>query len=158
MDRHWNLLSTNRAAGRLFGQLLAGTPALPGPPNVIRLMFHPSGLRPWVTNWTDVAPMLLQRVQREAVGGVSDDATRRLLEDVRALPGVLQVLSAARVVPVGPLLPVKFRREDLSMAYFSTVTTLGTPCDITLQEIRVECFFPADEETGRAARRLAAEG
>lgn len=154
MDRHWNLLSTNGAADRLFGRLLDGVPALPGRPNVIRLMFHPNGLRPWVANWADVAPNLLQRVQREAVGGVADDTTRRLLEEVRAMPGVLPVLAAGPVAPTGPLLPVKFRREGLMMDYFSTVTTLGTPCDITLQEIRVECFFPADEATARAAQRL----
>lgn len=155
MDRHWNLVTTNKAAARFFGLLLAGS-SPPGPPNVIRLMFHPDGLRPWVANWPSVAKSLLQRVRREAVGGVSDDATEKLLQEILAYPDVPDRWSDMTMgASPGPLLAIEFRKADLALDFFSTVTTLGTPQDITLQEIRIECFFPANESTARSARGLA---
>jgi PAS domain-containing protein len=68
MDRHWNVVTTNSAAGALFGWLL-GDREREQSPNVIRLMFDPDGLRPFVRNWEDVAEALIRRVHREAVGG-----------------------------------------------------------------------------------------
>jgi transcriptional regulator with XRE-family HTH domain len=156
MDRHWNLLTTNEAATRFFGLMLADSPGAPTPPNVVRLMFHPQGLRPWVANWDAVAEALIQRVHREAVGGIPDDATHQLLAEVRSYPGVPREWPDA---PPGaamlPLIPIQFRKGRHAFDFFSTVTTLGTPLDITLQEIRIECFFPANESTTRAAEQLA---
>lgn len=74
LSRHWDVTRTNTAAAALFGWLL-------GPANVIRLMFDPAGLRPHVLNWPDVAHALIQRVHREAVGGVRDHATTELLDE-----------------------------------------------------------------------------
>jgi transcriptional regulator with XRE-family HTH domain len=157
MDRHWNLLDSNASARRLFEFLLGGS-APPGPPNVIRLMFHPAGVRRWVANWESVAASLIQRMHREAVGGTPDDATRQLLDEAAALAGVPQRLIARGMDgPVAPLLPVQFRKEALAMDFFSMVTTLGTPRDVTLQEIRIECFFPANEATEKAAHAFTAE-
>jgi transcriptional regulator with XRE-family HTH domain len=154
MDRYWNLIHTNQAATRFFGLLLEGS-VPPTPPNVVRLMFHPQGLRPWVTNWETVAQALIQRVHREAVGGVPDETTNRLLAEVSDYAGVpkrwTQLPAAAVMLP---LIPIQFRKGPLALDFFSTVTTLGTPCDITLQEIRIECFFPANEATTHAARAL----
>jgi transcriptional regulator with XRE-family HTH domain len=152
MDRHWNLVRANEAATQLFRELLEGA-APPSPPNVVKLMFHPQGLRPSVANWEAVAESLIQRVHREAVGGVPDEATNQLLAEVRGYPGVpvrWRELPAATIML--PLIPVQFRKGDLALDFFSTVTTLGTPRDITLQEIRIECFFPANDATARAAR------
>jgi transcriptional regulator with XRE-family HTH domain len=155
MDRHWNLLDSNEAAQRLFAFLLDGS-APPGPPNVIRLMFHPAGVRRWVSNWESVAASLIHRMHREAVGGAPDDATRKLLDEAATLAGVPQRLIARGMDgPVLPLFPVQFRKDDLAMDFFSMVTTLGTPRDVTLQEIRIECFFPANEATEKAARIFA---
>ena len=84
MDRHWNVLRTNRAADALFDWLLDGAdPATPA--NVVRLMFGP--LRPHVANWEQTGEALVQRVHREAVGGVPDRVTRALLDEVLALAG-----------------------------------------------------------------------
>lgn len=156
MDRHWNLLTTNAAATRFFGLLLADHPSLAGPPNVVRLMFHPAGLRPHVANWDAVAEALLQRVHREAVGGVADAATLQLLAEVRAYPGVpRQWPETPPAATMLPLIPIQFRKAHHAFDFFSTVTTLGTPRDITLQEIRIECFFPANEATTHASQALA---
>jgi transcriptional regulator with XRE-family HTH domain len=141
MDRHWNLLRSNAAADDLFGWLLDG--ADPGdPPNVVRLMFGP--LRAHVANWEQTGEALIQRVHREAVGGVPDLGTRRLLDDVLGYDGIparWRTPDFART-PL-PLLPIHFAKDGRELSYFSLVTTVGTPQDITLQELRVESFFPA---------------
>ncbi len=159
MDPHWNLLLTNRGAERFFGQLLPPAPPAGPPPNVVRLMFDPAGLRPFVANWEEAAGALIRRVHREALGGVPDDETLRLLEEVLAYPDVptrWRTPESLGLTPP-PFVAIRFRKDDLAMDYFSTVTTLGTPQDITLQEMRIECFFPASVETEAAARRLAGE-
>lgn len=154
MDRHWNLVNANDPAKRLFSRLLEGR-ELPEPPNVIRLMFHPEGVRRHVANWEAVAGELLARVHREAVGGFIDARTTELLDEALALSGMpKRMLLASAAVPTGPLLTVRFRHDDLALDFFSTITTLGTPRDVTLQEIRIESFFPADEATDRQFRRF----
>jgi transcriptional regulator with XRE-family HTH domain len=151
MDRHWNLIDTNPAARKLFGILLEGR-TLPGPPNVLRTMFHPDGVRRWVANWDTVAGALIQRAYRESIGGVPDTATSELLDEALAHAGVpRRMLLATAATPDEAILPVHFRRRELAFDYFSTITTLGTARDATLQEIRIECFFPVNEATAEAA-------
>lgn len=159
LDRQWNILLTNDAAARLFGLLLEGQPSVPGSPNVIRTVFHPHGIRPWITNWEEVAETLVQRVHREAVGGIPDVETKRLLGEVLTYPDVPERWRTADVEsPLAPIVPLSFARGRYEARYFSAVTTLGTPQDVTLQELRVECFFPADRETERSARTLTQTG
>lgn len=144
MDRHWNILATNDAAVKLFSRLI-DLSGIPSPANVLRLMFDPEGLRPWVENWGEVARSLLLRVEREAVCGVPDATLRALVDELHGYPDVPVRGSLSREgAPLMPIVPVRFRKYDFARAYFSTVTTLGTPQDVMLQEIRIECFFPAD--------------
>ena len=144
MDRSWDLRHTNAAAERLFAFLLAGHEPVAGPANVLRLMFHPDGVRPHVTNWPEVAQTLVRRVRREALGGMTDERAQRILAEVLAYPDVpAAVAGADPLTPQLPIVPVRFARDGRSFDYFSTVTTLGTPQDVTLQELRIECFFPA---------------
>jgi hypothetical protein len=115
-------------------------------------MFDPAGLKPHVVNWPEVAEGLIQRVHREAVGGITDDATHRLLTEVLGyaeVPARWAALDPTRALE--PIVPVTFAKSGLQFRYFSTVTTIGTPQDITLQELRVESFFPADAATGHQA-------
>jgi hypothetical protein len=155
MNRYWDVVSGNEAAQAFFTFLLGD--ADPGAParNVVRLMFRPDGLRPYVTNWDSVAEGLIQRVHREAVGGVADERTKQLLSEVLSYPGVPERWRALDpALPLSPLVPIAFSKSGFSFRYFSTVTTLGTPQDITLQELRVECFFPIDLETAQQALRF----
>lgn len=154
MNRHWDLVQVNEAARRFFSFLL-GDRAAAQPANVVRLMFDPNGLRPWVGNWDIVAETLLQRVHREAVGGVPDATTDDLLTEVLAYPGVPKHLRRLNLAaPSVPVIPICFRKGDHVFNYFSAVTTLGTPQDVTLQELRIESFFPADASTEERARAL----
>ena len=150
MDRHWNILDGNAPAQALFAWLLGDRAGEDGA-NVLRLIFDPDGLRPCVENWEEAAEALVQRVHREAVGGAPDAHTIALLDEVLAYPGVP---SAWRVpdfaLPLLPVVPVRFSRDGVVLSYFSTVTTLGTPQDAMLQEIRVESFHPADASTASA--------
>ncbi len=159
MDRVWEIVDSNGAAGRFFAEF-PPDPALPAAAatNVLRQMFHPAGLRRWVANWEEVGEALVQRVHREAIGGLPDAVTRELLAEILAQPGVAarwRLPDLSR--PLAPFVPVVFAKPGLRLAFFSTVTTLGTPQDVTLQELRIECFFPADPQTVAAADRLAAE-
>jgi transcriptional regulator with XRE-family HTH domain len=156
LDGQWDLLRTNGAATRLFSRLLGSPPE--GRPNVLRLMFDERYLKPYVANWEEVAGDLVQRVHREAAGGAPNEALRRVLAEVLAYPGVpARFASLDPNVALAPFVPIAFVKGDLACRYFSLVTTLGTPQDVTLQELRVESFFPADAHTERAAAQLAAE-
>jgi transcriptional regulator with XRE-family HTH domain len=147
LDRHWNVVTTNDAAGLFFGWLL-GDGSAGQPANVIRLMFDPDGIRPFVANWEAAADALIQRVHREAVGGIPDPATVALLKEALAYPGIpAQWRSPDFARTPLPVVPIEFSKGGLALSYFSTVTTLGTPQDAMLQEIRLESFFPADETT-----------
>jgi transcriptional regulator with XRE-family HTH domain len=149
LDRHWNLLRANAATGRFLA--LFPECDVPGHPNAMRLLFHPHGLRPFVESWEGLAGRLIQRLHREAAGGTSDAATRTLLEELLAYPGVPSRWRTPELDrPPAPLMTVVYRREGRTLSYFSTITTFGTPQDVTLQELRIESFFPADDAT-RAA-------
>jgi transcriptional regulator with XRE-family HTH domain len=152
MNRAWDIIDRNRAAARFFSFLLDGP--IPEHPNIVRAILDPRGIRPFIGNWFDVAGSLIQRVHKEALGGVVDDATRALLDEVLLHPGVPNAWRTFDPrVAITPFLPITFEKGGLTFRYFSAVTTLGTPQDITLEELRVECFFPADQETAENARR-----
>jgi len=157
VDRLWNVLMQNEAAGRVLGIFLDREAAeIPGPPNVVRLTFHPLGMRRYIANWEAVAGPLIQQIHREAVGGVLDEATQHLLEELLAYPGIPARWRAPDTTAQSmPFLPVELRKGDVAARFFTTITTLGTPQDVTLQGLRVECFFPADEATEDFAHRLA---
>jgi len=145
LDRYWNVLATNAPAAAMFGFLLAGGPQ-PERANVVRLVFGP--LRPYVSNFDEVGPALIQRVHREAVGGTPDIETERLLAEVLALPGVPASWRRPELTaPIVPLVPLSFARDGVAVSYFSMVSTVGTPQDVTAQEIRLESLFPVDAST-----------
>jgi len=153
LSRHWDVLKTNAAATRLFGFLLGQAESNGDPANVVRLMFDPAGLRPFVKNWEAAAEALIRRVHREAVGAVIDQTTRALLDQVLAYPGVPSHWRRPEFdQPLVPVVPVIFEKNGTTFSYFSAVTTLGTPQDVLLQEVRVESFYPMDDDTrARAA-------
>jgi transcriptional regulator with XRE-family HTH domain len=158
MNRRWNIVDSNDAATHFFARALHGREPGAAASNVLRLMFHPDGLRPSVANWDAVGPALMQRVHREAAGGVVDAETHALIEELLGYPGVPKAWrSPDPRVTLTPVLPVTFVVDGITFNYFSAVTVLGTALDITLQELRIESFFPCDEATADAARMLASE-
>lgn len=148
LDRHWNVLATNDAAPRFFERFV-DLSAWSRPRNLLRLMFDPDGLRPFIHDWERAARSLLERLRREAVGRVLDQAGRELLEELMAYPGVPAAAASRPDASDLPMIPISFVRDDEILRYFSMVATVGAPTAIAAQELRVECLFPADETTER---------
>lgn len=159
VDRGYDVVLANGALGRFFGRLIAPADlAALGRPNLIRATFHPRGLRPFVANWSEVAPHLLGRLQREAQRLPPGDPLPALIEEVLGYPGVERAWGVPSLErPLPPVVALHLKRGDLEARVFGTITTLGTPQDVTLQELRIESFLPADAATEELARRLAAE-
>ena len=149
LNRRWDVRRANRGAERLFARLLAPHP-IPEAPNVLRLMLEPGPVRAAVANWEDVAPALLERARREAVGGVLDHTTAELVEQLRTGPDAATFAAVPRLVgPLVPVVDIHFQVGGTVLKWFSIVSTIGTPVDVTAQELRVEAFFPADDHTER---------
>lgn len=175
LDRQWNSLLRNRAAERLIGML--GEPAEvwqrvdpSGHKNVLRLSFHPQGLRPLVRNWEQVAPHMLERLQREIVAAPMDQALHALHQDLSAMSGlptsshtdqprgrVAKPHGAAAAAALTPTVNVELGLGDVTLRLFSLLSTFGTAQDVTTDELRIETFFPADDFTAVFFQELAGE-
>jgi transcriptional regulator with XRE-family HTH domain len=155
VDRYWNLLLANQGATRLLDAFIAPDKLhrlfyLDGKINLMRVFFHPLGLRPSIVNWESCANHLLQRLHRETLIERDSDLSTMLLKELMSYPDVDRIWRTdLRTTQHALLLAIQFQREDLELQFFSTIATLGTPYDITLQELRIECLFPADEATER---------
>jgi hypothetical protein len=153
MDRYWNVVRTNEAAPRLFN-CFVDLSRRPSPRNLLHLMFDPQGLRPFVANWEVLARTLLQRVQREAVGRVIDQKTKELMAELLAYPGVHSDWTVPEVAL--PTIPISLAKDGAILNYFSLITTVGTTQTIAAQELRIECMYPADDETDTLHAKLLA--
>lgn len=155
LDRSWTVLQLNTAAARVMGHFVAA-PIAP-PFNTVRALFDERGFRPFIVNWEQVASALIQRLHRDAIA-TGDEALRRLLAEMLAVDGVPDDWRSPNLeAPLEIILPITLRRDDLELSLFSTIATLGTPQDVTAQELQIETFFPADEASDAAVRRLAGD-
>jgi transcriptional regulator with XRE-family HTH domain len=157
IDRHWTLVASNR----MVAPLLAGVePSLVQPPvNVLRLSMHPAGLASRVANYAQWREHLLERVRRQ-IDASADPVLVELLGELSSYPppdGVDLREKAAGADFGGVAVPFQLATESGVLSFFSTTTVFGTPVDITLSELALESFFPADAATAAALRRLAEE-
>lgn len=149
VDRHWNLVLANDAAGALLADV---APALLVPPvNVLRASLHPDGLAPRIVNLAEWRHHLLARLRDDADRS-ADPLLVALYEELRTLP------SPPSRSPPGPTgriaVPLVLRQphSDKVLTFLSTTTVFGSAIDVTLAELTLECFYPADEWTRRALR------
>jgi hypothetical protein len=153
VDRHWNLLAHNATVPLL----LAGVDAalLQPPMNVLRLSLHPRGLAPRIVNLGQWRQHLLERLQQQ-IAATGDAGLQALAQELRGYPvpegGGEE--HAPGELP-GVIVPLRLRTAVGVLSLISTTTVFGTPVDVTLQELALETFFPADVGTGEALRRLA---
>ena len=129
------------------------------PRNMLHLIFHPKGMRPFVADWDNVSRSLLRRVYRESVGHVIDGGTRGLLDELLAyleVPSDWKTHHAPSAEPAMPVIPLGCISEGVVLRYFSMVTSVGTPQTVAAQELRLECMFPADDATEICHRQLLA--
>jgi transcriptional regulator with XRE-family HTH domain len=155
VDRHWNLVASNAALGPL---LEGASPELLTPPaNCMRLALHPDGIAPRIINLDEWRAHLIHRLERQiALSG--DDQLEALRDEIETYPGGDDVPDSA---PDGTEIMVELRlatEDGGELAFFSTVTTFGTAFDVTLSELSIEAFFPADEHTADHLHALAAAG
>ncbi len=145
LDRTWNLLRMNQGCTRLFGRLLAGRPPEPAIwANLAHALFHPRGLRELVVDWPALASVMAERLHREAA---SDPELRTLRDAVLAYEGVPERARMPGLDGVPPVaIVIHVRAPDGGEArLFTMLTSLGTPLDVTAQELRVELYFPFDD-------------
>ncbi len=151
LDGDWNVVMHNAAAVRMFEPFKAGGQTA----NVMHKVFDPNALRPFIVNWEEIAACLMHNVHRE-IAATGSESLVALRDALLAYPGVPALWRTADAVsPVDPLVAMHLRKGEASMAFFSTVTQFATACDITLQQLKIECFFPADGATEQLSRRLA---
>ncbi len=158
LTRTWDLMDMNNAFARLFALFFETPP--PDPivtNNAMHALFHPAGVRPYVVNWEEVAGILLDRLYRESIVELETSESRKLMDALLAYPGVSSRLREIDLsAPPEVCVTVKLKKGDVELAFFTTLTTLGTPMDVTAQELRIESYFPADQATGDWLQKAAA--
>jgi transcriptional regulator with XRE-family HTH domain len=145
IDRHWIMIDANAAVGLLTA---GAAPELLEPPvNVLRLSLHPDGIAQRIRNLPEWRGHVLHRLARQAAA-TADPELRALHDELAALPG-----GSASVPPPGVVVPLRFETGDgTELNFFSITSVLGTPLDVTLSELAIESFLPADRETAAALR------
>ena len=150
VDRHWNIVVTNGALAPLIGD--ASPALLAAPINALRLSLHPEGMAPRIVNWHAWRAHLLTRLQRQ-IDTSADPALAALHEELASYPTPPGVVNAsAEPIAHHIAVPLRVRTVLGELAFYSTTTVFGTPVDITLSELAIEAFFPADQQTARALR------
>lgn len=159
VNRDYDVLMENRAFAALTG-LFGDRDALwaaccpDGPRNLLRLMFHPAGARPVITDFERVAPLMLLRLYRETAANGAEAAAAYLAE-LREDPDIpARWHEHDPAAPLPPVLPLTLGDGTVRVSLFSMISTFGTPHDVTTDEIRVETFFPADADSEAVLRGL----
>ncbi|HWL85189.1 MAG TPA: helix-turn-helix transcriptional regulator [Polyangiaceae bacterium] len=153
VNRRYDVLMQNDAAARLVAFFARDWR---GDGNVARMILGYDGLRPYVQNWHEVATHIVHRTRNElASSQVRDRADEALLQELVAAEAELRNAPGLHTRPPAILLPLELRRDDVALDFFTTITTLGTPLDITLQELRIETLYPADARAKETLASLA---
>jgi len=155
VDRHWNVLAANRGVAYVNRDV---APELRRPPaNALRIALHPEGLASRISNLSNWSSYLLARLRRE-IEATGDRELESLYEELVAYPG-----TTTEFDPEGPLnsndvlFMQELRLDDRDLALFCTLTTFGTPRDLTLAELSIVSFYPADAQTAEALRAAVGE-
>jgi transcriptional regulator with XRE-family HTH domain len=153
VDRHWSMLDHNRAAGRL----LAGvSPALLEPPvNVLRLSLHPEGVAPRILNLGEWRRHVLARLDRQ-IEVTADASLAELARELRRYPSPAEAAAPASDPAPAVVLPLRLATPAGPLSLISTTTVFGTPVEVTLSELALETFFPADSASAELLHRFAA--
>ncbi len=155
LDRAWNVRMSNGPFDQLGAMLgddiwerVGG-----GERNLMRLFFHPQGIRPFITNWSSVGPLMWRRAQREAEA-LAGAEMKAVLDDLAPLQDSHILWSAADTALL-PVMPFTLQIEAVKISMFAVVATFGTAQDVTADELRIETLFPADAETESLFREAA---
>ncbi len=155
LDRCSNVLRRNQGARRLISRIVPEPGALPSPPNLLRLLLDPQLARPALLDWERTARTLLSRLQRERMERPGDAELAALAESLFQIPSVPASLRQPDLAaPSEPTLSLRLRVDGVTLAFLTTVTTFSAPQNVTLDELRLESYFPLDDATARACERF----
>ncbi|POR54521.1 Xre family transcriptional regulator [Paraburkholderia eburnea] len=150
VDRHWNIVASNGALAPLVGN--ASPALLAAPVNALRLSLHPEGMAPRIVNWHAWRAHLLARLQRQ-IDASADAALMALHDELAAYPAPTGAAPACvESIQHHIAVPLRLRTALGELSFYGTTTIFGTPVDITLSELAIEAFFPADAATAAALR------
>ena len=162
IDRLWNLLQANDAANAFTMFLFEGPPPPPPPgkaPNLLRWLLDPKALRSKISNWEEVARYLISTTYAEILADGGEPKALAFIEEIMAFPEVPASFRRVRFEErPSPVVTIDYLVGGKALSVFTTIATLGTPQDVTLQEVRIESFFPADDRSDALFRGLAAQG
>jgi transcriptional regulator with XRE-family HTH domain len=152
IDRHWNMVASNSS----IAFLLTGVDEslLHPPVNVLRLALHPNGLAPRIANYRQCRTHLTARL-RQQIAATADGQLMELMEEISAYPeppGAANGMAGVEGEYAGIVMPMQIVTDDGILSLFSTTTVFGSPLDITLSELAIEAFFPADARSGEMLR------
>lgn len=160
VDKNWNMLMSNQANLILFARFVDPITVWQDigdadEQNVMKLVLHPNGLKPFVKNWDEFASYFIRGLRQDLRSNPYAVATRALLEEVSSYPDVSDIDGNVGNKPNLPMLAMQLESADFSVNLFSMVSTFGSPQDVTLQRLRIETFFPADEQSDQTIRALS---
>ena len=144
IDRHWQMVASNGALPELYADVAAEL--LQHPINVLRLSLHPSGLASRIANLAEWRAHLLTRLRRQ-VDLTADASLLELLTEVSAYPAPPASSAEHAAAQYSVMVPLQIRSEAGLLSFFSTTTVFGTSVDVTLSELALELFYPADTQT-----------
>lgn len=147
-DHEYYLVMANQAMQEMIVRMVGLGAVFPAQPNFLLSLLDNKGMKPFVDDWDHIACHMLQRVYHEHLAGPFRDQPNRLLEQALTMPGVPQNWKSHSVEHLDfPAIPFTLNLGDQRLRIFSTIATIGTPLDITAQNLRIEHFFPMDEST-----------
>jgi transcriptional regulator with XRE-family HTH domain len=151
INGHWDVQMRNDSMMRLF-EPFRDAYAMEEPicNNAMHSVFHPKGLRPFIVNWEEFAGEMLHSLYREISSGSRVSA--QLLDEIMVYPDVCSLSCAGGPTVSSPVMSMHLAKGDYRVKFFSTFTTFAMPADAALQQLKIECFYPADDETAHRAR------
>jgi transcriptional regulator with XRE-family HTH domain len=156
LDRHYRVLRMNEGGARLLARFIADPGALGARPNVFAVLFDLRLARRFIVDWERVAHAMVSRLHRETLAKPSDAGLAALLRSLFEYPDVPETWRQPDFsVPSDPTLTLRLKRDDLELAFLTTLTVFNAPQNVTLEELCLESYFPLDEATARACERIA---
>ncbi len=158
LSADYRVIRSNAAARRVFERFIADPSRRAESLDMVSLLFDPALARPFVVDWRQLAHQMMARLHREALQGRGDARLSSLLERALQFPDVSHEWRRPDLgASVDGTLSVRLRRGDLELGFMTTITMFSAPRLVTLEELRIESYFPLDERTRSTCERLAAE-
>lgn len=156
LDRRYDVVRINEAGLRVLGRFIADPSALSGTLNAFRVLFDPRLGRPFVRDWERTARVLVARLHRDALMNPTRTELGALLQSLFAFPDVPEEWRQADLsVPGEAVFNFHLDRDDLSIGFLTTLTSFSAPQNVTLEELRIESYYPLDDASAATCARLA---